>query len=359
LVPAGPLQQDLGARGVPTFALDCCRRKQYLGAIFRLSSWLKRSQIDVLQTHLLEASLVGLAAGRLVRTPLTVFTGHHSHEVPLQRKKRLLWVDCLCSRWLAHRIIAPSAHMKEIFVESEGIAGERIAVIPHGLDYRQWDPKPGACERIRAEFGLEGKIIFGTVGRLYWIKDYACLLKAFTPLAKQTPDLAILLVGEGGDRQPLTQLAAELGISDRVRFAGYRDDVADLLAAIDVFVHPALAESFGLVILEAMALGKPVVATPVGISRDIIEEGVNGLLFPPSDPEALRNALAHILQERTRWPQMGQAGRKLARTFTAAKMVAAYEQQYLRWLAERGKPVTALGDNLPSETGEPIASRVG
>jgi glycosyltransferase involved in cell wall biosynthesis len=336
LAPAGTLQADISARGVSTFSLDCTRRAQYPRAILRLVNWLKRQPVDVIQTHLFEASFVGLVAARLAGTPLALFTGHHSHDVVFQRKKLPLWIDCLSSRWLSHYIIAPSEDVKEVLIRDEGVPHQKIAVIPYGFDMKHWQPDLAAREKIRNELGLNGKIVLGAAGRLYWIKDYPCLLKAFAAVDTELKNVILLIVG-GGEQGPLRKLAQDLGIQDRVVFAGLRADIVDVLAAMDVFVHSSLTESFGQVIVEAFVSGKPVVSTNVGVAREIIENGVNGFVVPTGDCEALRKALEAILRMRDHWPEMGEEGHRRVKEFSAEKIVPVYEAQYLEWLGARGK----------------------
>jgi glycosyltransferase involved in cell wall biosynthesis len=337
LSPAGPLQDEMRARGLQTFALDCTTRSQYFRAQLRLAARLRRERFDIVQTHLFEASLVGFGAARLARTPLTVFTGHHSHEIPLHRKSTLTWADSLASRRLAHYVIAHCLQMKEIFMEEEGVPAEKIALIPLGFDFTRLIPSATARQRVRTELGLDGKVVFGAIGRLYWVKDYPSLFKAFAALASKAPDTVLLVIGDGPDRDKLKQLARELSLEDRIIFALHRSDIVDVLAAIDVLVHSALAESFGQVIIEAFALSKPVVSTEVGISREIIEDGVNGFLVPVGDTAALQAAFEKILQARDRWEAMGSNGQKRVQQFAMNKIVPAYEAQYIAWLKQRGK----------------------
>jgi glycosyltransferase involved in cell wall biosynthesis len=227
--------------------------------------------------------------------------------------------------------------MKEIFIADEGVPAEKIALIPLGFDFTRLIPSKTGRQRVRAELGLDGKVVFGAVGRLFWVKDYPSLFKAFAALAAKAPETVLLVVGDGPDRDELKQLARDLSIEDRVVFAGQRSDIVDVLAAIDVLVHSALAESFGQVIIEAFALSKPVVSTEVGISREIIENGVNGFLVPVGDPVALREGLEKILEARGRWEEMGRDGRRRVQQFAMEKVVPAYEAQYVAWLKQRGK----------------------
>ncbi len=337
LGPGGPLQEDMKEREIRTLALGFKRRTQYPSAVLRLAVWLRRERVDVIQTHLLDASLVGLSAARLAGTPLAVFTLHHSHEIPLHRKKLLRWADCLCSRHLSHRIIAPSAQMKETLIREEGVSEQKIAIIPHGFDLTRWRPSLRARERIRAELGLNGKITFAAVGRLYWIKNYPSLLSAFALIAASRPDVVLLIVGEGQDRTQLQALAKTLSIEHRVIFTGHRSDIVEVLSAVDVFVHASLAESFGQVLVEACALGKPVVSTKVGIACELIEDHVSGFLVPNAHPTALRDGLEAILKERSRWEEMGREGKRRVQRFSAKKIVPTYEAQYLKWLEEKGR----------------------
>ena len=336
LAPSGALHEDLNQRGIRTFALNCTAGIHYPRALSQLTLWLRREKVDVVQTHLFEASLIGLAAAGLARTPLSILTGHHSQEIQLYHRRLPLWADRLASRWLSHYIIAPSLQTKETLIREEGVARERIAVVPHGLDIAPWQTFPAARQRVRKELGLDGKIVFGAVGRLYWIKDYPSLLKAFAPIAVNNPEAMLLIVG-AGDPEPLLIIAKDLAIENRVVFTGQRADMADMLAAMDLFVHASLAESFGLVIIEALAAGKPIVSTDVGVARDAIEEGVNGFLVPAGNTEALRAALERMILSRERWEQMGRDSLRRAASFSAQKMVAGYEEHYLNWLANRGK----------------------
>jgi glycosyltransferase involved in cell wall biosynthesis len=310
---------------------------QYPGAILKLASWLRREKVDVIQTHLYDASFVGLIAGQLARTPLIVFTGHHSQEIITYsqnfNRKLPLWLDRLNSGFLSNYIIAPSEQMKQSFVLSHKIPESKVAVIPHGFDFANWhSTNETARERIRAELGVNGKVVFGAVGRIYWIKDYSNLIRAFAKFSEKATDAVLLIVG-AGDQTELRSVSEELQISDRVIFTGPRQDVMDLYAAMDVFVHSSLAESFGLVIAEAMAMNKPVISTNVGIARQTVIDEVNGFVIPPGDNQALINAFEKMAQNRARWSEMGNAGQRQIRAYTAQKMVADYEEHYIKWLS--------------------------
>lgn len=345
LSPAGALQEDIVQRGLPVLAGNCTGRAQFLAAIFRLAAFLKQRQIDVLQTHLYDASLIGLLAGRLARTPLLILTGHHSHEFSRElasRSKKLpYWVDCLMSRYLSNAIIAPSTNMQEIFVRDEQVPTQKIKVLPYGFDLQSWNVPATTRAEVRQELGLEGKTVFGAIGRLYWVKDYPTMFRAFARVARANSQLILLVVGEGSEEAGLRQLANELGIGQQVRFTGYRLDAQRIMSALDVLVHSSLAESFCQVIVEAFAQRIPVVSTAVGVSLDIVRDGKTGFLVPPGDENALGAAMEKMLNCQSQWPQMGAAGYQIVQQFSVEKIIPRYEAQYLEWLKERGSYVGA------------------
>jgi glycosyltransferase involved in cell wall biosynthesis len=304
--------------------------------VLRLSRVLREQGFDVLQTHLFEASFVGLAAARLARVPLAVLNNHHSAEVVAQRKPMVLWIDRLMSRYLAHRVLAPSPYMQQLLIGDEGVPAGRIAVIPYGLDLKRLRPANGARERVRNELGLGDRVVLGAVGRLHWVKNYPVLLAAFADAARERRDVSLIIAGEGPERGRLEETVDRLGLGGRVLLLGFRTDVIDLLTAMDVLVHASLVECAVQVVSEAFAVGTPVVSTAVGGAAELVEPGVSGYLAPPGDANELRVALAAMLERRDEWKAMGAAGRRRVERNSAERIQPLYEEQYLRWLSERG-----------------------
>jgi glycosyltransferase involved in cell wall biosynthesis len=329
--PVGALHHDVERFGLRPSSLDAAGRGGYPRAVFALACRLRRAGVDVLQTHLLDASVVGLLAGRLARTPATIFTGHHSHEIPLQRRCGLTMVDRMCAGPLCDAVIAPSAQMRETLIRVQHVRSQKVAVIHHGFELADLNPATVDREPVRRELDVEGQTVLTSIGRYYWIKNQASLVRAFAAIAPDTPDATLVLVG-GGDASELRSLIQSLGLGPRVRLLSARPDVPALLAATDLFVHPALAESFGMVIVEAMAMGCPVVSTPVGIAPEVVREGVTGELAADGSVGALASALSLALSRRDHWPEMGEAARKESQRFSAATMVESYERLYLELL---------------------------
>lgn len=328
---AGGLQEGLQELGIPTFSLDVRGRAGYPAAVMRLARRLRRERIDVLHTHLIDASLVGLAAARVARTPLSIFTGHHSHEVPLHQRRLLFEVDRFAARTLADVIISPSQEMRDTFVDLYRCPADMVEVIEHGIDLARFDPASTDSLAVRSELGLEGKLVFGAISKHFWVKNLEALVRAFAAIVDRQPEAQLVILGIG-DGSGLGRLAAELGIASHVHVLAPRTDVPQVLAACDVFVHPALAESFGLAVVEAMAMSLPVVATPVGIARDVIEDGVSGVLIAGTGADAIETALTRVVEMRERWPQLGAEARRRALQFTPERWVRAHERLYERRL---------------------------
>lgn len=327
LEAVGGLQAALSEIGIPSFAIGAERRAQYPRAVLSLARWLRRNRIDVLHAHLFDASLVGLLAARTAGTRLGVFTGHHSHEVPLHHRRALLEVDRFAAKRLARVVVAPSAEMRDTFVSVYGCDPGKVEVIEHGLDLARFDPATTDGNAVRAELGLADKLVLGAVSKHFWVKNLDALVRAFASIAAARDDAHLVILGIG-DSSSLARLVDALGLVSRVSILAPRSDVPEVLAAFDVFVHPALAESFGFAVVEAMAMGLPVVATPVGIARDIIEDGVSGIQVSGTDPESLRGAMMRAISCRERWPALGAEGRRRALAFTPERWVRAHERMY-------------------------------
>jgi glycosyltransferase involved in cell wall biosynthesis len=156
-------------------------------------------------------------------------------------------------------------------------------------------------------------------------------VRAFSSFLTTTPDAHLVVLGRG-DPSGLRALVRELELDHRVTLLEARRDVPDVLAAFDVFIHPALAESFGLAVIEAMAMSLPTVATPVGIARDVIEDGVSGIRIRGNDEMALIDAMSRVIECRDRWQALGTEARRRALAFTPERWVRTHERLYARRL---------------------------
>jgi glycosyltransferase involved in cell wall biosynthesis len=332
----GLLQESLAPLGVRGHALECGRRALYPRAVARLARLLRRERIDVVHTHLFDPSLVGLTAAVLARTPGRVMTRHHADLHFFLGKPWHVTLDRWCAL-TAHRVIAVSGQARQVLVEMEGVPAARVDVVIPGSFFTSGMRASAAdVAAVRAELGLEGRTVLGVVARLHPIKGHSDLFRALPALLRAHPSLSVLLVGEGWLQPVLEKLAKELGITDHVIFAGYRQDMYALYGAMDILVHPSYEDSVATPVMEAMAMGVPVVCTPKGVALDLVRDGETGLLVPPGDPERLATALGRLLDDPAlRATISAQGPAVVGDRFSFATQARGYERCYQRVLERR------------------------
>jgi glycosyltransferase involved in cell wall biosynthesis len=213
----------------------------------------------------------------------------------------------------ADALLAVAQVQKDYLVEVEGLPRERIQVIHNGVDTKRYRP-PAAEERqrIRAElgFGVDDVVLIA-VASLKPLKQIDVLLRAAARLSQAGLPVRVVVAGDGSERAALESLAAQLGLAERVWFAGLRDDVERLLQASDVFVLASRTEAFPNVVLEAMATGLPVVTTDVGSVREMVEDGSSATVVPSGDETALATAIARLASDAPERARLGERGRQI------------------------------------------------
>jgi glycosyltransferase involved in cell wall biosynthesis len=260
---------------------------------------VKAHQIDLINTHHRFASLVGKAASRAMRVPLV----STMHEIRRDSAK-------LTALSLGQRVVTLSAFVKRHVTETYGVDESAVSVIPMGIPIPS--PRDGSRRKgLLAELHLdEGDTLVGCVARLVGRKGHRFLLEALADAIREHPRVRLILVGDGPERSKLEAAVGRLGIASAVRFLGTRDDLDDLYGLVDFTVLPSLQEEFGVVLLESLALGKPVVATSVGGIPEIVTEET-GVLVPPADPGALAAAIGALAANPGSTAALGSNGRRL------------------------------------------------
>ena len=329
LDPPGELQKQMSDLNINFYSTGNSSARNYFVEISKLTRFFTKENFNIVQVHSFTASIIGLIAARLARIPIRIFSGHHSHEVPLHNNKKLTLVDGFFSKRMANRVLSPSEQMKDIFIEYEGVPEERIKVVPHGMNLEAWRAKADGKTNIKKELDIEDKIVFGAVGRLFWIKGLDKLIEAFAAIAEKRKDIVLLIAGDGSDKEKLQSLINSLNMSEQILLIGRRKDIANVMSSFDVFVHPALAESFGQVFTEIFALGKPIVSTRVGVANEIIEDGKNGFLVNPGSTKELQTALEKMLDQQNDWEKMGAAGKRIAENFSVKITQALCDDYYI------------------------------
>jgi glycosyltransferase involved in cell wall biosynthesis len=338
LKPIEPrLREYMETQQIPWFSLDCESRLSYPLALARLVRFLRREKVDILHTHLFDPSVVGLCGGFLARTPIRVMTRHYSDYHTRIRKRWHVRIDQLCTA-LSSAVIAVSQHTADHLVRREGAPSLKVHAIPNGIDFTRVRPSSDeAAARLRREYAPNGEHLLLVPARLHPEKGHEFLFQAIAALRGRAGRSVILLAaGVGPYESGYRERVRELGCEASVRFLGFRQDLPDLMRAVDLVVVPSVAEAFGLVLAEALYLGVPVIASRVGGIPEIIDDGTDGVLTPPGDSDALATAIHDLLMDPTRRETMGRQGReKVMARFRFEDMMSSYESLYERLAAER------------------------
>jgi glycosyltransferase involved in cell wall biosynthesis len=281
--------------------------------LWRLRRIMREHRVDVVHSHAGDSNLLGMLAARLAGVPRRFATFHSlvflARGRPDDLRNRLARRTLRAYGRIATKFVAISDAVRDEVIAVTGIAPERVVTVRNGIEI----PPPADAalrEPRRLGLGLDpGDRVVLCVGRLTRAKGHPHLLRALALLAGDFPRLVCLLIGDGDERAPLEALAAELKIEKRVRFLGYRSDVAELYSIGDAFVLPSEWEGLPISLLEAMAAGLPCVATRIAGTAEVIRDG-NGLLVPPQDPPALAAALRRILEDPEGAALMSEQGRR-------------------------------------------------
>lgn len=316
------------------------RSKTDLAVVLRLIERLRAARVDVLHTHTSRTNLVARLASRLTALPVvsTVHTAVARDINDFGRSNRVnAWIERLTRGWSACFVSVSRRNARELV--DRGMDPARVVHIPNGVGIDTRAAAPEETKRLAREaMGVdvrEARVV-GIVASLRPRKGAEYLLRAVAQLAGEFPSIHLLVVGsaewvESVDYlQRLKNLAGDLGIAERVAFTGHRDDAADLLSLMEVYVLPSLyGEGLPLSILEAMAQGKPVVATATEGNDELVRDGETGFLVPPRDPAALAGAIATLLRDPAQARAMGERGRELVRSqFSLGRMTQRYEAVY-------------------------------
>lgn len=319
----GPFVGRMKERGVETHLVHLAPLFNPL-ALWRLTRLLVRERVTILQTHGARANFYGRIAGRLAGVPVIISTVHNSlKDYEVRSLRRWLYTVLLrLTLPLVHRIICVSeANRRDLIEECPAVAAKTQTVY-NGVDPSAFSSQPDR-QPVRKELGTTQGPVLVTIGRLTDQKGHRYLLQALPRLLETWPQLCCVFVGEGELRDALHHMAIDLGVEQACRFVGVREDIADILAAADLFVLPSLSEGFPFVLLEALAMGRPVVASRVNGVPELIEDHKTGFLVPARDPQALARAIREVLSDPVAALKMGAAGQTVVRErFTVDRMVA-------------------------------------
>ena len=287
-----------------------------------LARLLRRERVDIVQAHNATALFYGVAATSLVPGTKLLYT-EHDRAFPTALRERGL--HALLAR-RTHAVATVSNTLRTHLVRWERFPAQRVHVIRNGIEM---EAQGRSRDDMRQELAIGNRPTAGIVARLAPVKNHAMLLRAWKSVQEQVPDAVLLVVGNGSQEKTLQDLARELSLQDSVRFLGFRGDIGDLLRSMDVFVLSSFSEGLSLTLLEAEAMGLPVVATDVGGNPEVVQHEQTGLLVRTDAAEPMSDALARLLQDPDERSRMGQRGREFYREhFTLRAMLRGYTRLY-------------------------------
>jgi L-malate glycosyltransferase len=280
--------------------------------ILGLARALRETRPDVMQLHDPHAVSAGLVARKLCGSKARVIATRRVDFRLRSLPSRLKYRAC-------DGVIAVSRAIADL-LRADGVPDSRVRLVYEGVPDRA--AVPGGAEALAALGVPAGSLVVGNVAALTGHKDHATLIEATALLRERLPGVVVVIAGEGELRAPLEAQARVLGLSRNVVFAGFRTDLDRVMPAFTLFCLSSHMEGLGTSLLDAMAFGRPVVATAAGGIPEAVEDGKTGLLVPPRDPRALADALHALLTDEARARAMGAAGRqRFLDRFSAAHMV--------------------------------------
>jgi glycosyltransferase involved in cell wall biosynthesis/predicted ATP-grasp superfamily ATP-dependent carboligase len=323
LLEDGWLNARLRERGFDTVIIPQ-RKGLHPGWIYKCIELIRQRKISLLHAHEFTLNTYGSIVSKLTGVP--IITTVHGKNYYWEK-----WRRRVACRFAARqsKMVAVSEDTKNFLMSRVGVKKEHLTTIHNGIDINTYSCAPEAKEARNGARGGKCGPVIGTVGNLYPVKGQTYLLKALPMVIKSFPNVTCMIAGRGELLGQLKAEAAELGLDGKVKFLGFRDDIPELLQELDIFVLPSLSEGLPLSALEAMAAGKPVVATDVGGTHEAVIDRHTGLLVPPEDPQALSEGILCLLRQPELAKIFGDAGRKrVEQIFSLETMIKRYEELY-------------------------------
>jgi len=305
--------------------------KYFPAYLATLPSLLLATRPDILHCHLIPSNILAKPLGALMGVPL-ILNHDHTNDPHRIDNKLLLALDKSTNRFARH-IIAVAASCREFLIRHESIPVEKITLVPNAIDLRRFTLGTISRTESRLKLALPPDVpVIAGVGRLNPQKNFSLFLDIAAALSPRFPTLRFLLAGEGPEKEMLREKAVQLGLADRIVFAGYVADTREVYAAADILLMPSRFEGLPMTLLEAMAMNLPVVASKLDGIAEVITDGEDGLLAAPADAPAFTDHLTRLLENPALAAQLGIAARaKIEARFSVERMTTAVESIYDRF----------------------------
>lgn len=302
-------------------------RPQGLLGLLDLSRFIRSHRFDVVHTHDLWSNLIGVPAAFLARAPVIVSSRRDLANwwwYTPNRRRVLRWIQRL-----SHIVVANSEAVREMLVRDDGFDPARVRVVRNGVDSISFEQASADRSALIPGATKDDKLVAVLANMNDIDKGHSLVIEAASGICPLRPEIRFVLIGDGRQRPKLQDRIRTLGLEHHFLFLGGRNDVPELLSCCDFSLLASSAEGLPNAVLESMAAGLPVIATAVGGTPEIIEDGEHGLLVPPRDPDAIGRALRRLVEDEALSRKLRTAGRERVRkSFSFERVLADLEEVY-------------------------------
>ena len=312
--------------------------------IAKFLSLIKKIKPEIVHAHLYFAGRFATPLSKMMGVPCIIETGHIVENWRKGYKQIFLLLDII-SCFFVDNVIAVSNAVKDYFIRYKKVPSKKISVIHNWCELdkfnvdqydEQFQSQKKAAEKIPPDC-----MIISLIGRLDEQKGHKYLLAALPKVLKKYSNFIVLFIGDGNLKNELISLTKKMNITDKVRFLGFREDIPELISITDIIVLPSLYEGLPLTLIEASAMGKPIIASNVDGTPDIVQDGITGLLFEKEDSEQLAKNLLQLLNDSSYAANMGIKGKEFVKNnFDCHKQIDKLQQHYINLLTSKKVNIT-------------------
>jgi Glycosyltransferase len=303
-----------------------------LTAIRKVKNACSNGNYHIIHSHGFSTMIAAYVGGFLARCPI-IMNGEHGTLYFSSLKQRLL------QKWLFKKMainLTVSGALKNEIKSRFNIKHDNFKPIINGVDTVKFSPNKTTRKNIREVLSINNEqIVIGSVGRLVPVKNYISLINAFYIVSSKNPTCALIIAGDGPDKQKLVDLISKLQLNDKVKLLGRRDDIPSVMNALDIFVLPSFREGLSNTLLESMSSGTPVIACDVGGNKEIIIPGETGYLYPSDNVERLSEILNALLSNTNNISNMSvNSSTHILKNYSISAMVKNYENTYQKLISK-------------------------